>query len=57
VKRTSSIDELGIVFGRQQRVWQVAEELLQQARNAVDVVEEVFRVAEIDFRCICYESQ
>lgn len=41
------LDEVGVVLARQQRVRQVAQELLQQARYAVHVVEEVLRVAEV----------
>lgn len=54
LKLTGGVDKLDIVFRCQQRVRQVAKELLQQAGDAVDVVEEVFRVAEIDVRCVCY---
>lgn len=32
---------------RKQRVRQLAEELLQQARNTVDIMEEVLRVPEV----------
>lgn len=37
-----------MVLARQQRVGQVAEELLEQARDAVDVVEEVLGVGEVE---------
>lgn len=42
------LDERVVVLVGEQRVRQLAEELLQQARNTVDVVEEVLRVAEVE---------
>lgn len=39
---------------REQGVGQFPEELFQQAGNAVDIMEEVFGVAEIDLARICY---
>lgn len=39
---------------REQGVGQFPEELFQQAGNAVDIVEEVLGVAEIDLARICY---
>lgn len=38
----------GIIAGTgEQRVWQLPEKLLQQARNTIDIVEEVRRVTEV----------
>ena len=51
-KRTRSVNELGVVFARHQRIGQISEELLQQACNTVDVVEEVFWIAEVDLGSI-----
>lgn len=41
------LDEGRVVLRRQERVREVPEELLQQAGNAIDVVEEVLGVAEV----------
>lgn len=45
---TGCLDKRRVVLLSQQRVGKVAEELLQQARYTVDVVEEVFGVPEVE---------
>lgn len=42
-------DEGRVLRVREEGVGEVAEELLEQARDGVDVVEEGFGVAEVDF--------
>lgn len=42
------LDEFLVMLMRQERVRKFPEELLQQAGNTIDVVEECFGVAEID---------
>lgn len=44
---TSRFNEGKITFSCQQRVWQVTEELLEQAGHTVDIVEEVFGIPEV----------
>jgi hypothetical protein len=53
VVHACSIDELGVEFPGEQRVGKLAEKLLQQAGNAIDIVLESFRVAKIDLRGVC----
>lgn len=43
----SRLDEGPVILRREDRVREVAEELLQQTGNAIDVVEEVLGVAEV----------
>lgn len=45
---TGCLDKRRVVLLSQQRVGEIAEELLQQAGYTVDVVEEVFGVAEVE---------
>jgi hypothetical protein len=45
---TGCLDESRVVLLGQQGIWQIPEELLEQARNAIHIVEEVLRVAEIE---------
>lgn len=50
VIRTRCLDEIGIVFPSQERVRQVTEELLQKTSHAVNIVEEVVGVPEVELR-------
>jgi hypothetical protein len=43
-----SVDELAIKFPRKDRVWQLAEELLEQPSDTVDIVLEGFGISKID---------
>lgn len=55
-KRTRRINELLIMLGREQRVWQVSEEGLQQTGTAIDVMKESFRISEIDLATVVIEA-
>lgn len=48
VAHTRCFNKVAIVFPGEQRVRQVSEKLLQQTSNAVDIVEEVLRVSEVE---------
>ena len=45
-------DEVVVVGGCQERIWQVTEEVFEQSRDGGDVVMEGIRVSEIDARRI-----
>lgn len=50
IELTSSIDELGVELRREQRLGQVAEELLHQACNTIDIMVEVLRAGKVNLR-------
>lgn len=49
-QRTGSIDKLSVQLRGEQRLGQLSEELLHQARHAVDVVVKVLGAGEVDLR-------
>lgn len=51
VHHTRCVNEAAVVLRGKQRIRQIPEELLQQARNTVDIVEEVLWVSKI--KCLC----
>ena len=54
-KRTGSFNKSIVMLQCQKRVWEFPEELFQQSRNTIYVVEEVLWVAEVNFGGIYYE--
>lgn len=50
--RTRCVDEAAVVLRGKQRIGQIPEELLQQARNTVDVVEKVLWVSKVKSLCL-----
>lgn len=49
---TGCLNKVVVIFPRQERIWQVAEELLQETSYTVDIMEKVLRVPEIQlWRC------
>ena len=53
-KRTSCVDKSLILYLCQEGVGEVSEELFQEACDTIDVVVEIFWVAEINSGCICF---
>jgi hypothetical protein len=53
---TCRIDELAVEIFRQHRIGQLAEELLQQSGNTVDIMLEGFGIAEINLARVCGAS-
>jgi hypothetical protein len=49
---TGSFNESRIMLGCHERVREFAEELFQEPGNAIHVVKEIFRIAEVYSRCI-----
>lgn len=47
---TACLDKGLVVLRGEERVGEVPEELLQQTRDTIDVVEEVLRVPEVEHR-------
>jgi hypothetical protein len=45
---TSRFDKRGVVLGGENGIREVTEELLEQASDTVDIVEECFGVAEVN---------
>jgi hypothetical protein len=56
IRNPRRINKIVIMRGRQQRIGQFPEELLEQVRRIIDVVMEDFWVAEIDASSICVEE-
>jgi hypothetical protein len=54
VKHTGSVDECCIEICRHEWVRKFTEEELQESSNTVGIVEEVGRIAKINFRSICF---
>lgn len=47
---TGSLNKIFVVLPRQERVRQIPEELLQEASYAVDIVEKVLGISEVQLR-------
>jgi len=47
-KLTCGLNEALVILAREQRIRQVSKELLEQAGNAIHIVEEVRGIAKID---------
>jgi len=46
---TGSFDKTSVMLGRQQRIWEITEKLLEKTSNTVNIVEKICWITEIHF--------